>query len=372
MRIGVPKEIKDKEFRVGIVPAGVRKLAAAGHSVLVESNAGLGSGISDQEYEAAGATLLSDAAAIYGEAELIMKVKEPLEQEYAYLREGHILFTYLHLAPLPELTRLLLQKKVTAIAYETVSLDNESLPLLAPMSEVAGRMSIQVGAHYLEKEAGGRGILLGGVAGVDPGQVVILGSGTVGTNAAQMAVGLGASVTVMGRNGARLAALEQTFAGKIRTRLSSRDTIAAEISQADLVVGAVLVPGASAPKLITRDMLALMRRGAVLVDVSIDQGGCMETAKPTTHSDPVYTVDGIIHYCVANMPGAVPRTSTFALTNATLPFVRALAAKGFYRAIQEDHALKRGVNTYNGFLTNREVARSQNRKYHDIDGLLQN
>jgi alanine dehydrogenase len=301
-----------------------------------------------------------------------MKVKEPLAQEYAYLREGLILFTYLHLAPLPELTRLLLLKKVTAIAYETVSRDNEFLPLLAPMSEVAGRMSIQVGAHYLEKEAGGRGILLGGVTGVEPGQVVILGSGTVGTNAAQMAVGLGASVTVMGRNSARLAALEKIFSGKIKTRLASRENIAAEISRADLVVGAVLVPGAAAPKLITRDMLALMRKGAVLVDVSIDQGGCMETARPTTHSNPVYTVDSIIHYCVANMPGAVPRTSTFALTNATLPFVLAVADKGLHRAIQEDPALKRGVNTYMGFLTNSEVARSQTREFKDIDRLLLN
>jgi len=372
MIIGVPREIKDKEFRVGIVPAGVRKLVASGHSVLIESGAGLGSGISDQEYEAAGAKLLQDAATLFAAAELIMKVKEPLAQEYAYLREGLILFTYLHLAPLPELTQLLLLKKVTAIAYETVSRDNEFLPLLAPMSEVAGRMSIQVGAHYLEKEAGGRGILLGGVTGVEPGQVVILGSGTVGTNAAQMAVGLGASVTVIGRNSARLAALEKIFSGKIKTRLASRENIAAEISRADLVVGAVLVPGAAAPKLITRDMLALMRKGAVLVDVSIDQGGCMETARPTTHSNPVYTVDSIIHYCVANMPGAVPRTSTFALTNATLPFVLAVADKGLHRAIQEDPALKRGVNTYMGFLTNSEVARSQTREFKDIGTLLLN
>jgi alanine dehydrogenase len=372
MIIGVPREIKDKEFRVGAVPAGVRKLVDAGHSVLIESGAGLGSSISDQEFEAAGAKLFRDAATIYGEAELIIKVKEPMASEYAYLREGLMLFTYLHLAPLPELTQLLLQRKVTAIAYETVSRDNEFLPLLAPMSEVAGRMSIQVGAHYLEKEAGGRGILLGGVTGVEPGRVVILGSGTVGTNAAQMAAGLGASVTVMGRNSARLAALDKIFAGKIKTRLSSRENIAAEISRADLVVGAVLVPGAAAPKLVTRDMLALMLKGSVLVDVSIDQGGCIETAKPTTHSDPVYTVDGIIHYCVANMPGAVPRTSTFALTNATLPFALGLADKGFRKAIREDPALKRGVNTYMGFLTNSEVARSQNREFMDIDSLLLN
>jgi len=370
MIIGVPKEIKDKEFRVGLVPAGAQRLKESGHSVLIEAGAGTGSGISDRAFEAAGATLAADAAAIYGEADLVMKVKEPLEKEYVYLREGLTLFTYLHLAPLPKLTQVLLDKKVTAIAYETVSHDNEFLPLLAPMSEVAGRMSIQVGAHYLEKEEGGRGVLLGGVSGVEPGHVVILGSGTVGTNAAQMAVGLGAAVTVMGRNSARLAALEKTFSGKIRTRLSSRENIADEISRADLVIGAVLVPGAAAPKLITREMLTLMQKGAVLVDVSIDQGGCMETARATTHSDPVYEVDGIIHYCVANMPGAVPRTSTFALTNATLPYVLAIADKGFRKAVQEDQALKRGVNTYNGFLSNREVAQAQGREFQDIDQFL--
>ena len=372
MIIGVPKEIKDKEFRVGIVPSGVRKLINSGHSILIESGAGLGSGIPDQEYKAAGAKLVKEAATIYAEADLVLKVKEPLEQEYSYMRQGLILFTYLHLAPLLVLTQVLLDNKVTAIAYETVSHDNEFLPLLAPMSEVAGRMSIQVGAHYLEKEAGGRGILLGGVSGVQPGHVVILGSGIVGTNAAQMAVGLGASVTILGRNSARLAALEKSFAGKIKTNLSSRENIAAEISRADLVVGAVLIPGATAPKLITRDMLSLMPKGAVLVDVSIDQGGCVETARPTTHSDPVYEVDGIIHYCVANMPGAVPRTSTFALTNATLPFVLAIADKGFHKALQKDSALKRGVNTYKGLLTNNEVAQAQKREFEDIDNLLLN
>jgi alanine dehydrogenase len=370
MIIGVPREIKDKEFRVGIVPAGVRKLTAAKHTVLIESGAGLGSGISDGEFQAAGAEMVREAAAVYGKADLVMKVKEPQEQEYADLRCGLILFTYLHLAPLPKLTRILLDKKVTAIAYETVSRDNEFLPLLAPMSEVAGRMSIQVGAHHLEKEAGGRGVLLGGVTGVDPGHVVILGSGTVGTNAAQMAVGLGASVTIMGRNPARLETLEKTFAGKVTTRLSNRDNISAEIRRADLVVGAVLVPGAAAPKLITRDMLALMQKGTVLVDVSIDQGGCIETSRPTTHSDPVYVVDGIIHYCVTNMPGAVPRTSTFALTNATLPFVLEIADKGLQRAIQASPALKGGVNTYNGFLTNKEVAAAQKRDFVDVDRLL--
>ncbi len=372
MIIGVPREIKDKEFRVGIVPEGVRKLCKSNNIVLIESGSGLGSGISDRDFEAAGAKLVNDAATVYRESNLILKVKEPLEQEYSYMRQGLILFTYLHLAPLPDLTRVLLDSKVTAIAYETVSRDKKFLPLLAPMSEVAGRMSIQVGAHYLEKEAGGRGILLGGVSGVSPGHVVILGSGTVGTNAAQMAVGLGASVTILGRNSVRLATLEKIFSGKIKTKISSRENIAAELSRADLVVGAVLVPGAAAPKLITRDMLSLMQKGTVLVDVSIDQGGCIETARPTTHSDPVYEVDGIIHYCVANMPGAVPRTSTFALTNATFPFVLAIAEKGLNKALQEDPSLKRGVNTYNGSLTNKEVAQEQKREFGDIDRLLKN
>jgi len=372
MIIGVPREIKDKEFRVGIVPEGVQKLSESGHTVLIESGAGIGSAIDDKEFEAAGAEIVQGAASVYAEADMVMKVKEPLKQEYDYMRAGLILFTYLHLAPLPELTQVLLDKKVTAIAYETVSQDNEFLPLLAPMSEVAGRMSIQVGAHFLEKEAGGRGVLLGGVTGVLPGHVVILGSGTVGTNAAQMAVGLGASVTIMGRNSTRLAELESLFQGKITTRQSNRVNIEEEISQADLVVGAVLVPGAAAPKLITRDMLSCMQKGAVLVDVSIDQGGCVETAIPTTHSDPVYEVDGIIHYCVANMPGAVPRTSTFALTKATLPYAIAIANKGLIKAAKEDPALKRGVNTYNGFLTNNEVAQAQKREFKDIDRLLLN
>jgi alanine dehydrogenase len=370
MIIGVPREIKDKEFRIGIVPTGVQKLCAAGHTILIENGAGLGSGISDQEFAAAGANLVPDAATLYNEVDLVLKVKEPLVQEYAYLRQGLLLFTYLHLAPMPELTEVLLNNRVTAIGYETVSCDNEFLPLLAPMSAVAGRMSIQVGAHYLEKETGGRGVLLGGVSGVNPGHVVILGSGTVGTNAAQMAVGLGASVTIIGRNSSRLTALEKIFSGKIKTKLSSKENITAEISRADLVVGAVLVPGAAAPKLITRDMLAHMQKGSVIVDVSIDQGGCVETARPTTHSDPIYEVDNIIHYCVANMPGAVPRTSTFALTNATLPFVLAIANKGLYKALQDDPALLRGVNTYNGSLTNKKVAEAQNRRFTDLIGLI--
>jgi len=370
MIIGVPKEIKDKEFRVGIVPAGVRDFTESGHTVLIESEAGLGSGITDGEFRAAGADIIPDAAEVFRKAEMIIKVKEPLEQEYTYMRKGLILFTYLHLAPLPELTGVLLEKQVSAVAYETIRLDNGCLPLLAPMSEVAGRMSIQVGAHYLEKEAGGRGILLGGVDGVAPGRVVILGSGTVGTNAAHVAVGIGAATTVMGRNGTRLTALKRLFHNKIKTRQTGRENIEDELRTADLVVGAVLVPGGAAPKLVTREMLSLMQQGSVIVDVSIDQGGCVETAKPTTHSDPVYDVDGIIHYCVANMPGAVPRTSTFALTKATLPYALAIANRGLIPAIMDDPALKRGLNAYNGRLTNEQVAQAQGREYAEIDRLL--
>ena len=370
MIIGVPKEIKDKEFRVGIVPAGVKKLVSSGHSVLLETGAGLGSDITDEEYKKTGALIVREPAEVFSQADMVIKVKEPLPQEYQYLRNDLILFTFLHLAPLPELSQALLDSKTTAIAYETVQLDNGSLPLLAPMSEVAGRMSIQVGAHYLEKEAGGRGILLGGVTGVEPGHVTILGSGTVGSNAAQMAVGLGSSVTVFGRNPQRLAGLESYFQGKITTKLSSQENITEELRKADLVIGAVLVPGAAAPKLITRKMLSLMKKGSVIVDVAIDQGGCVETARPTTHSDPVYEVDGIIHYCVANMPGAVPRTSTFALTNKTLPLALDIANKGLKKAAMEDRSIMRGMNTYLGRLTNKEVADSQNREYVDMDTLL--
>jgi alanine dehydrogenase len=370
MIIGVPKEIKDKEFRVGIVPAGVKKLVSGGHSVLLETGAGLGSDITDEEYKKAGALIVREPAEIFSQADMVIKVKEPLPQEYQYLRNDLILFTFLHLAPLPELSQALLDSKTTAIAYETIQLENGSLPLLAPMSEVAGRMSIQVGAHYLEKEAGGRGVLLGGVTGVEPGHVTILGSGTVGFNAAQMAVGLGSSVTVFGRTPKKLAKLEAHFQGKITTKLSSQENIIEELRKADLVVGAVLVPGAAAPKLITRKMLSLMKKGCVIVDVAIDQGGCVETARPTTHSDPVYEVDGIIHYCVANMPGAVPRTSTFALTNKTLPLALDIANKGLHKAVREDRSIMRGINTYLGRLTNKEVADSQNREYVDMDTLL--
>ena len=370
MIIGIPREIKDKEFRVAIIPAGVRKLVDSGNTVIIESGAGLGSSILDEEFTGAGAGIVEDAATVYSEADMVMKVKEPLPQEYPYLREGLILFTYLHLAPLAELTQVLLDRKVSSIAYETVGHKDGYLPLLAPMSAVAGRMSVQVGAHFLEKEAGGRGVLLGGIEGIEPGRVVILGSGTVGSNAAEMAVGLGANVTVMCRNPDCLIKFNKSFAGKVNTRLADKKDICEEISRADLVIGAVLVPGATAPKLITREMLSLMHKGSVIVDVAIDQGGCVETARPTSHSDPVYEVDGIIHYCVTNMPGAVPRTSTFALTNATLPYALEIANKGVMGAIQEDPALKRGINTYKGLLTNKEVARAQKRQYVDIDELI--
>jgi alanine dehydrogenase len=370
MIIGIPREIKDKEFRIAAVPGGVQELVDAGNAVIIESGAGLGSGISNREFEAAGATLVGKAETVYEKADMVMKVKEPLEQEYSYMREDLILFAYLHLAPLPNLTQALLDKKVTAIAFETVRHKEGYLPRLAPMSAVAGRRSIQIGAHFLEKEAGGRGVLLGGVDDVEPGHVVILGSGTVGSNAAQMAVGLGAKVTVMCRNPVCQAQFNKYFQGKVDTRIANKQNIREEISRADLVIGAVLVPGAKAPKLITREMLSLMQKGSVIIDVSIDQGGCFETSRPTKHSDPVYEVDGIIHYCVANMPGAVPRTSTFALTNATLDYAHAIANKGVARAAKEDPALKEGVNIYRGKLTNKEVAQAQDREFADIDKLL--
>ena len=366
MIIGVPQEIKEKEFRVGIVPSGVKALVQAGHAVLIEQGAGEGSGITDGQYRDAGAWRAASAAEVWAKADLIMKVKEPLPPEYPLLRPSLILYTYLHLAPLPELTQVLLDARISGVAYETVQLDNGKLPLLAPMSQVAGRMAIQVGAHFLEKEAGGRGVLLAGVPGVAPGHVTILGSGTVAVNAAQMAVGLGAEVTMLGRNLPKLAELDTLFRGRITTLASSRHTIEEELAQADLVVGAVLTPGARAPKLITREMLSLMPKGALIVDVAIDQGGCTETSRPTTHSGPVYTVDGIIHYCVANMPGAVPRTSTYALTNATLPYALAMANKGFTRAVREDRALLRGVNVHEEKLVNREVAEAQGRGWSEI------
>lgn len=363
MIIGIPREIKDREFRVGMVPAGVKTLSAAGHRVLIESGAGLGSDMPDLDYQRAGAEIVASAAEVYGRAEMVVKVKEPIKPEYPLLKKDLILFTYLHLAPLPELTDILIRQGVTAIGYETVRLENGYLPLLAPMSEVAGRMAIQVGAHFLAREKGSRGILLGGVPGVEHGHVTIIGGGTVGGNAARVATALGATVTVLDTNLHRLAYLEDIFAGRITTLMSNQHNIEAELARADLLIGAVLIPGGSAPKLVTREMLSLMKKGAVIVDVAIDQGGCVETARPTTHSEPTFEINGIIHYCVTNMPGAVPRTSTFALTNVTLPFAQTIADKGIHQAAAENPALRQGINVINGKLTNSEVAASQGRAY---------
>jgi alanine dehydrogenase len=370
MIIGVPKEIKDGEYRVGLVPAGVKALRDAGGTVLIEREAGAGSGIKDQEYAAAGAEMVAEASEIWERAQLIVKVKEPIEPEYDLLREGQVLFTYLHLAPAAELTRILLQKKVTGIAYETITNALGELPLLTPMSEIAGRMSIQVGAAYLERTYGGRGVLLSGVPGVLPAKVVIIGGGVVGKNAARMAVGLGAQVTIIDVRLEHLRHLDDLFQGGVRTLVSNSYNIWNAIENADVVIGAVLIPGASAPKLITREMLSSMHKGAVIVDVSVDQGGCVETSHPTTHSHPTFVVDDVVHYGVANMPGAVPRTATFALTNATLPYVLKLATQGFHKAINADAGLKAGVNTYQGHVTYQAVATAQGLTYTPLENLI--
>lgn len=370
MIVGLPKEIKDNEYRVGLTPAGVRALTDAGHQVVVERTAGEGSGFEDGLYQKAGAQILSSADDVWDKGEMIVKVKEPIKPEYPRMREGQLLFTYLHLAPDKPLTEELLKRKVTGIAYETITDRRGGLPLLTPMSEVAGRMAIQVGAHYLEKMSGGRGILLGGVPGVPAARVVIIGGGVVGTNAAKIAVGMGAHVTMIDNNLERLRELDDIFLSKISTLASSAYMIHDAVSQADLIVGAVLVPGASAPRLVTRGMLKDVPNGAVIVDVAVDQGGCIETTHPTTHSDPTYYVEGVLHYCVANMPGAVPRTSTFALTNATLPYALRLANRGFLEAIAVDPGLKAGVNTYAGHCTYEAVATSQELKYTPLDELI--
>jgi alanine dehydrogenase len=371
MIVGLPKEIKDNEYRVGLTPAGVRALTDAGHKVVVEQSAGEGSGFEDSLYERAGGEILRSADEVWATGEMIVKVKEPIEPEYPRMREGQLLFTYLHLAPDTKLTNQLLQRKVTGIAYETITDRRGGLPLLTPMSEVAGRMAIQVGAHYLEKMSGGRGILLGGVPGVPAARVVIIGGGVVGTNAAKIAVGMGAHVTMIDNNLERLRELDDIFLSKISTLASSAYMIHDAVSQADLIVGAVLVPGAAAPKLVTRNMLKDVPNGAVIVDVAVDQGGCIETTHPTTHSNPTYYVEGVLHYCVANMPGAVPRTSTFALTNATLPYALKLANKGFFEAIESDPGLKAGVNTYAGHCTYEAVAISQGLEYTPLDKLIE-
>jgi len=370
MFVGVPKEIKDNEARVGITPAGVKDLVETGHTVLVEASAGLLSGFPDQEYLAAGAQIVATAAEAWTKAEMVVKVKEPIESEYQFFRSGLVLFTYLHLAPVRDLTNRLLESGVIGIAHETVRDLAGTLPLLTPMSEVAGRMSVQVGAAYLEKEHGGRGILLGGVPGVPPAHVTVIGGGIVGTNAARIAVGMGAKTTIIDKNLNRLRELDDIFSGRVYTLASNSYNLAQATAEADLVIGGVLIPGATAPKLVTRAMVAGMKKGAVIVDVAIDQGGCVETARPTTHSAPSYTVDGVVHYCVTNMPGAVPHTSTLALTNATLPYVLRLAQFGAREALRRDVGLAEGLNTWMGKLTYRGVAESQQRDWTPAEQVL--
>ena len=367
MKVGIPKEIKDHEYRVGVIPAGVHALVQDGHEVVVEEGAGNGSGIPDEEYALAGARLASDPESVYGSAEMIVKVKEPIAAEFDRLQRGQTLFTYLHLAPLPELTEVLLEREVTGIAYETITdHSGRALPLLTPMSEVAGRMATLVGAYYLQRPLGGRGTLLSGVPGVPPGDVVILGGGIVGLNSAKVAHGLGSRVTILETNGERMRFLDDLFHGSVTTLASNHHNVMAALRRADVLIGAVLIPGASAPKLVTRAMLGEMKPRSVIVDVAVDQGGCFETTRPTTHSDPVFEVDGIVHYCVANMPGAVPRTSTFALNNATLPFTLALANQGPVEAIKSDPRLQAGVNTFKGHITYEAVAQSQDRPYRNF------
>ena len=363
MIVGVPKEIKDHEARVGITPAGVKALTDAGHKVLVETQAGAQSGFDDTEYQDAGAEMVGDAGFVWGKSDMVVKVKEPIEKEYPYFREGLILFTYLHLAPIRGLTNELLGSKVIGIAYETVRDRQGTLPLLTPMSEVAGRMSVQVGASYLEKEKGGRGILLGGVPGVPPAHVTVIGGGVVGTNAAWIALGMGSKVTLIDLNLNRLREIDDIFNGRVFTLASNSYNVAHATREADLVIGGVLVPGATAPRIVTRHMVSRMKKGAVIVDVAIDQGGCVETARPTSHSDPSYTVDGVVHYCVTNMPGAVPHTSTLALTNATFLYVLRIANLGVKEALRQDPGFAEGLNTWLGTLTHKGVAESQQREW---------
>ncbi len=372
MLLGVPKEIKTDEYRIGLVPSAVRELCARGHRVLVEQGAGAGAGLADAAYEAAGADIVAGADQIFARAELIVKVKEPLAAERKMLRRGQILFTYLHLAPDRQLTEELLASGCTAIAYETVTSSNGSLPLLTPMSEVAGRMAPQAGARCLEKEVGGRGILLGGTPGVSPADVLILGGGVAGTNAALIALGMGAQVTVVDRSPESLRRIAAQFDNRVRTIFSAPDTVETLCRRADLIIATVLIPGAAAPKLITAETVRAMKVGSAIVDVSIDQGGCAETSRPTTHSHPTYVVDGVVHYCVANMPGAVPRTSTFALTNVTVPFVLALADKGFPRALADDPHLRAGLNAHAGSLVHPAVAQALSIDYVPAETALKN
>ena len=369
MKIGVAKEIKTDEYRVALTPAGARELGQRGHDVIVENGAGAGSAFSDAAYEAAGARI-APVDAVWGEADLLLKVKEPIEPEYCRLREGLVLFTYLHIAADEALTRALLESGITAVAYETVETDAGALPLLAPMSEIAGRLAAQAGAYFLEKPLGGRGLLLGGVPGVAPGRVFVIGGGIVGYNAAVIAIGLGANVTILERSIDRMRHLEEILSGRVSLLMSSSLQIEESLREADVVIGAVLIPGAVAPRLITREMVAGMKEGSVLADVAIDQGGCAETSRPTTHSDPVYTVEGVTHYCVANMPGAVPITSTKALTNATLPYVEAVADYGLAEAVARDPALARGVNVVEGKVTYQAVADAHGLDYQPLEDVV--
>ncbi|HEX3054749.1 MAG TPA: alanine dehydrogenase [Gaiellaceae bacterium] len=369
MRIGVAREIKTDEYRVALTPAGARELVLKGHEVLVETGAGDGSSFPDRDYERAGAEIVSVDDA-WGRAELLLKVKEPIAAEYPRLREGLVLFTYLHIAADAPLTHALVDSGIAAVAYETVETDDRRLPLLAPMSEIAGRLAAQAGAHFLEKPLGGRGVLLGGVPGVSPGRVLVLGGGIVGYNSAIIALGLGAQVTILERSIDRMRHLDEILSGRVSLVMSSTLQIESSIADADVVIGAVLIPGARAPKLVTRDMLEVMKPGAVIVDVAIDQGGCVETAHPTTHTDPVYTVDGILHYCVANMPGGVPVTSTKALTNATLPYVEAIADHGLARAVARDRSLARGVNVLEGKIVYEAVAEAHDLAFTPLEDVL--
>jgi alanine dehydrogenase len=371
MIIGIPREVKDNENRVAVSPSGVQAMTNEGHKVLVESDAGLGSGFVNELYQAAGAEIIEQAAQVWNSSEMIMKVKEPQTNEYQYFREGLILFTYLHLAPEPALTKALMDNKVAAIAYETIQLDSGALPLLTPMSEVAGRMSVQIGAQFLEKPHGGKGVLLGGVPGVSPGRVVVIGGGIVGTNAAKMAMGLGAQVTIIDINLDRLRYLDDIFGGRLQTLMSNSYNITEAVKQADLVVGAVLIPGARAPKLVKEDMVKQMIPGSVIVDVAIDQGGSIETIdRVTTHSNPTYLKHDVVHYAVANMPGAVPRTSTIALTNVTVPYALQIAKKGYAMAIAQNPALARGVNVIGGAVTYEAVASALQLTYTPLTQVL--
>jgi alanine dehydrogenase len=369
VKIGVAKEIKPDEYRVALTPAGARELVLKGHEVFVETTAGDGSSFPDADYERAGAEIVS-VDDVWGRAELLLKVKEPIAAEYPRLREGLVLFTYLHIAADEPLTRALADSGIAAVAYETVETDDRRLPLLAPMSEIAGRLASQAGAHFLEKPLGGRGVLLGGVPGVAPGRVLVLGGGIVGYNSAIIALGLGAQVTILERSIDRMRHLDEILSGRVSLVMSSTLQIESSITEADVVIGAVLIPGARAPKLVTRDMLGQMKPGAVIVDVAIDQGGCVETAHPTTHTDPVYTVDGILHYCVANMPGGVPITSTKALTNATLPYVEEIAGNGLARAVARDRSLARGVNVLDGKIVYEAVAEAHDLEFTPLEDVL--